>query len=327
MASTPAFLNINSSAVAFQDQVLTNNPLLRSFDWNRRLNNIQVASPEARTFTVPGRQMMTLFNSARATTIDATTIFAVKYLSGSTYRFAWTGGTNPSLATDQALTFGVTNFTVAVASNQVVTITALSGTPFINVTAGATLYINGPTDVAVPTFNILNSGYWNVSTATSTVLTLVRPSGSPFSAIAETVTGATGANDMIAFVPTTVQVGDKMRISAGFAVDTRQTYEVVEVTSDWVKVVSTLPLPDEAGIIPTSSGMVFYLAKRFTRIEVNQRANIYYNGAGDQAQELEPWVSGDASQMAWQERVGPVWSLLVYNLSQVPMTVNVFSCE
>jgi hypothetical protein len=132
---------------------------------------------------------------------------------------------------------------------------------------------------------------------------------------------------MIAFVPTTVQVGDKVRISAGFAVDTRQTYEVTEVTSDWFKVVSTLPLPDETGIIPTSTGMVFYLAKRFTRIEVNQRANVYYNGAGDQAQELEPWVSGDSSQMAWNERVGPVWSILVYNLSQVPMTVNIFSAE
>jgi hypothetical protein len=73
--------------------------------------------------------------------------------------------------------------------------------------------------------------------------------------------------------------------------------------------------------------MVFYLAKRFTRIEVNQRANVYYNGAGDQAQELEPWVSGDTAQMAWREHVGPVWSILVYNLSQVPMTVNIFSCE
>jgi hypothetical protein len=327
MSSNPAFLNINSSAVAFQDQVLTNNPLMRSFDWTRRMNGIQVASPEARTFTVPGRQMLTLFNSARATTIDGTTLFSIKYLADNTYRFAWAGGTNPSLATDQGLTFGATNMTVAIAANQVVTITALSGTPFTNVTAGATLYINGPYDVTTPKFSIANSGYWNVSTATSTVLTLVRPRGTTFQALAETVTGATGANDMIAFVPTTIQVGDKVRISAGFAVDTRQTFEITDVTSDWFKVVSTLPLADESLISPTASGMVFYLAKRFTRIEVDQRANVYYNGAGDQAQELEPWVSGDSAQMAWQERVGPVWSIIIYNLSQVPMTVNSFSCE
>ena len=327
MAPNTAYLNINSSAVAFQDQVLTNNPLLRSFDWNRRLNNIQIASPEARTFTIPGRQMLTLFNSARATTIDGTTTFAIKYLADSTYRFSWTGGTNPSLATDQALTFGATNFTVTVASNQVVTITALSGSPFAAITAGATLYINGPSDVTTPKFSVLNSGYWNVANATSTILTLVRPRNVSFQGIAESVVGATGANDMIAFVPTTVQVGDKMRVSAGFAVDTRQTYEVTEVTSDWVKVVSTLPLPDETAIVPTATGMVFYLAKRFTRIEVDQRANVYFNGAGDQAQELDPWVAGDATQVAWQERVGPVWTVLIYNLSQVPMTVNCFSCE
>jgi hypothetical protein len=325
--SNTAFLNINSSAVAFQDQVLTNNPLLKNFDWNRRLNNIQVSSPEARTFTVPGRQMITLFNSARATTIDATTLFSIKYINSGTYRFAWIGGTNPSLAIDQALTFGATNFTVVQASNQVVTLTALSGTPFSAVTAGATLYINGANDVSTPKFNVLNSGYWNVTTASPAVLTMVRPQGVSYSAMDETITAATGANDMVAFVPTTVQVGDKVRISAGFAVSTRQTYEVTEVTSDWFKVVSSLPLPDETAITPTATGMVFYLAKRFTRIEVNQRANVYYNGAGDQAQELEPWVSGDAAQMAWQERVGPVWSILVYNLSQVPMTVNIFSCE
>ena len=327
MAPTPAFLNINSSAVAFQDQVLTNNPLLRNFDWNRRLNNIQIASPEARTFTVPARQMITLFNSARATTIDGTTAFSVTYLADSTYRFNWTGGTNPTLATDQAMTFGATQMTVAVAANQIVTITAATGTPFVNITAGATLYINGAQDVAVPNFSILNSGYWNVSTATSTVLTLVRPPGTSFSGVGEVVAAATAANDMIAFVLSTVQIGDKVRINSGFSVDTRQTYEVTDVTSKWFKVVSTLPIPNETGILPTASGMVFYLAKRFTRIEVNQRANVYFNGATDQTQELEPWVAGDSSQMAWQERVGPVWSVLVYNLSQVPMTVNVFSAE
>ncbi len=326
MAPNPAFLNINSSAVAFQDAVLTNNPLMRTFDWSRRQNGLQIQNPEARTFMVPARQMMTLFNAARNTTIDNTTAFSVTYLNDGTYKFAWTGGTNPSLATDQALSFGATQMTVTVAANQIVTITAGSGTPFVNVTPGATLYINSSVDMVSPSFNILNAGYWNVVTATSTVLTLVRPPGSSFSATSEVVAAATSA-DMVAFVLSTVQIGDKVRITSGFSVDTRQTYEILEVTSKWFKVASTLPLPNETGILPTATGMVFYLAKRFTRIEVDQRASVYYNGATDQVQELEPWVAGDQANMAWQERVGPVWSIIVYNLSRTPMLVNVFSAE
>jgi hypothetical protein len=327
MSSNPAFLNINSSAVAFQDQVLTNNPLLRAFDWNRRINGLQVESPDARTFTVPARQMVTLFDVSRPTTIANDTAFSVTYLADNTYKFSWTGGSDPTLATTQVLTYSGIEMTVAVAANQIVTITASTGTPFTNITSGATLYINGTQDVATPNFSILNSGYWNVSTASDTVLTLIRPLGTSFSAVAEVVASSSAANDMIAFVLSTVQVGNKVRISSTFSVDTRQTFTVTEVTPNWFKVMSSMPLPNETNKTPGPTGMVFYLAKRFTRIEVNQRAKIYYNGANDQAQELEPWVPGDSSNMAWQERVGPVWTLSVYNLSMVPMAVNVFSCE
>jgi hypothetical protein len=327
MPSNPAFLNINSSAVAFQDTVLTSNPLLKNFDWQRRLNGIQIYSPEARTFTCPPRQMVTLFDTSRATTMDNTTAFDVTYLNDGRYRFAWTAGSNPTLATEQPLTFGATTLAVAVANNRVVTITASTGTPFALLTAGGTLYINGSTDVTSPKFSPLNAGYWTIVAVTDTALTLVRPSGTEFQGIAETVVGATAANDMLAFVPSMVQVGDKMRISSRFSIDARQTYTVEEVTSKWVKVSSTLPIPNESGILPGTTAMVFYMAKRFTRVEVNQRANVYYNGANDNAQELEPWVAGDASQMGWQERVGPVWKLSVFNLSQVPMNVNVFAAE
>lgn len=327
MSSNSAFLNINSSAVAFQDQVLTSNPLLRSFDWNRRLNGLQVYSPEARTFVCPPRQMVTLFDTSRGTTIDSTTTFGVSYLADGRYRFAWTGGSNPTLATDQAMTFTATDMTVYVAANKIVTITAASGSPFSQLTAGGVLYINGPYDVVAPSFNVLNSGYWTIVSATSTVLTLVRPTGTNFEGQSEVVTGVTAANDMIAFVPSVVQVGDKMKIASKFSIETRQTYSIEEVTSKWVKVSSANPIPEESGIVLNTTAMTFYYAKRFTRVEVNQRANVYYNGANDSVQELEPWVAGDSAQMAWQERVGPVWKLSVFNLSQVPMNINVFACE
>jgi len=271
--------------------------------------------------------MVTLFDASRPTTIDNTTAFDVTYLNDGRYRFAWTGGSNPTLATEQVMTFGATDMTVTVANNHIVTITAASGTPFTQLTPGGVLYINGALDVAVPKFSALNTGYWSIVAVTGTVLTLVRPSGTDFQGAPETVIGATAANDMFAYVPSVVQVGDKMRIVSRFSIDARQTYTVQEVTSKWVKVSSTTPIPNETNVVLNTTAMTFYTAKRFTRVEVNQRANVYYNGANDNAQELDPWVAGDSANMAWQERVGPVWKLSVYNLSQVPMNINVFAAE
>jgi hypothetical protein len=322
----PSQLNINSNVVAFSDVGLTNNPLFKHFDWTRNLNGLMVYSPKAEQNLVPPRTMLNIFNGLRATTFDGTTSINVSNLVDTTYRLKLTAGTDPHFALDSPLNFTGASLTVAIYPNQTITLTANSAV-FTGVASGSYLYIYSPTDNPSAAFSVLNSGVWTVlSNSANTILTLARPSGTPFQALAQTVT-CNSALNVLSYVLSAVQVGDKVRIDAPFSMGSQATYAVANVTSKWVDVVSTTPLVPET-VLASTTGLTFYYGgKQYLRVEVDQRAKVYFNGSTSQNEELAPWQAGDRKFMAWQERVGPVWSLDVYNLSTVPMVVNVFSCE
>ncbi len=328
--STPSTLNINQSVVAYGDSIITNNPRLKNWDWTRNQNGIAVTSPKSEQFVIPARSTISLFSGLRATTIDATSAFSMSFLVGSTYRIKYTGGTDPTLATDIPFTFTNSIFTVVTGANQTITLTdTVNAATFSGVTAGVYLYIFSITDDALAGFNPLNAGLWTVlSKISNASIVLARVPGTAFSSFDQTTAALAASHNMIAYSLTTVQVGDKVRISAGFATASQATYTISNVTSKWVDITSTLPLAAETGILPGATGMIFYsAAKRYCRIETDQNARVYFNGSTNQTDEINPWVAGDPLNVGWHERIGPAWSLSVFNLSSVPMVCNLFSAE
>lgn len=324
--SQPSQLNINESIVAFSDTGLTNNPSMKHWDWSRNLNGLTVYQPKAEQHLVPPRSMLSVFDTLRSTTFDGSTTIQSVYLSENTYRFKFNAGTDPGFAIDNPLSFTAESITVTSFPNQTVTLSCANPI-FAGVSGGSYIYIWSILDNPSAAFSALNAGIWVVlSNVGDATLTLARPTGTSFSAADETVTADSGGN-IINYTLANVQVGDKLRIEPPFASGSRSTYVVSGVTSKWVDVVSTTPIVTET-VTPGTTGMTFYAsAKRFTRIEVDQRAKVYFNGSVSENEELEPWSAGDRKQMGWQERIGPVWSLDVYNLASVPMTVNVFTAE
>lgn len=325
---TPAVLNISTVVVAFGDTPQTSNPKRKYFDWQRSAMGVPVTNPKSEQFTIQPRDMVAIFDSSRAVTLDSTTRFDIKHMGDSRYRFLWTGGTDPSLEANIPLTFTGTQIAVAIQSNQTVKFTSSAGTPFHGIEAGHTVYIYGTNDGVTGAFNPANAGRWRVVLATDTVLTLARFSGHPFNAADETVT-CDAVGNMIAFSAADgIAVGDKVRIEGGFAADTCRAYSVVDVTSKWFDVICSIPLAEETNIAPGVTGMLFYSsAKQYMRVEVDQEAKLYVNGASDDAQVITPFVPGDPEGTGWCERTGPVWRLYAYNRSQEPMTVSVFTCE
>lgn len=325
--TSPAVLAISTGSVAYGDVPVTSNPKRQYWNWSRSLLNIPVSNPKSEQYTVPPRSMLTLFNGTRLTTIDDTTLFTVQYMGESRYRFSWVGGTDPSFETNVALSVVDAALTLTVNANQTV---SLSGPPgsFTGVSPGHVLYVYGPADKTTSAFNPSNAGKWRVLAATATLLMLARFSGEDFVAMDETVTASSGT-DFIVYSPSNgVQEGDKVRIDGGFVPDTFRTYEIQTVTSQFFDVVSTSPIAEQSNIAPGASGMVFYSsAKKYMRLEVDQEAKIYINGATDEGQVVSPFVAGDPEQMGWQERTGPVWGLIVYNRSQQPMTLALFTAE
>lgn len=323
-----ATLNVNSSAVAFGDTSLTNNPRRRIFDWTRNANGIAVQNPKAVAYSLYAGQNLSLFSGTRTVTIDGTTRFDVKSMGLGVYRFTWNAGTAPGMRTQRALTFAATNVVITINNNSTATFTAGSGTPFAAVQAGDSVYIPLPTDPVSGPFNPANGGFWTVLSASNTVLNMSRSSGATFNAAAETVSVTNTVNGpMLAFSATGVQVADKVDITAGFSATTQRTYEINALTCNWFEIATVSPIPEETAVAPTAVGVAYYsAAKVFVRIETDQECAVFVNGSTTGIR-VSPITAGSQESVGWFEILGPVWSLSATNRSQYPLNINVFTAE
>lgn len=322
-------LNLYSLTLAYDDAAQSNNPQQRNADWKRNQQGIAVQNPKTDPVKVPASQTGLIFDGARATSIDNTTAFslALSTLAPDLYRITWTAGTDPVFRTARALSLNGIALTIATIANGSMTIAA-AGTPFSAVQAGDELMIAGNlTGDASSPFGTLNQGRWTVLAVggSGANVTVARPAGQDFQGQSETVT-PTDDSQVTAYSQAGVQPGDKVKISAGFAATSRKTYAVESVTSKYIEVRSSLPLPAEAGITPAAAGMQFFSSgKRFVRVEVDQEATLLINGVA--GPELSPWVAGDPAMVAEYVQVGPVYSLSIQNRSSRLLQANIITAE
>lgn len=326
-----AKLTLTGRKLAYADTATTSNPLKKHFDWqiNRTLD---VENPKGQPFTVAPGDSITVFSGSRSTSIGSGTEFELTLspILTNRYRVTWTGaGANPVFRTNRGLTLGSSSVTVTANNNQTATMTGLAG-DFGTVLAGDTLFIPGAStgDVAGP-FNTLNEGFWTVMSkdVTSATVQLQRPAGVGFSAYGETVNVVTD-DQVLAFSPAGVQVGDQVSISAGFSTAAQGTYEVANVTPTWYEFDTTAALPVEETAIPGVSGMSFYsYAVSWLGLEVDQLASVRLNGDTADFNKVKPVLPGDPNFVGHWEAMSPVWQLVVVNKSNATLNLMVFSAE
>lgn len=324
-----AFLNVTLKILAFGDKSINSNPRLRYVDWNRDASGIQVRDPKAESHSIDPGATKIVFDGTRTTTITSAAFdVSLSPLDPSRYRFTWNGGSSPGFRSDRGLTLSGSNITFAGLANQTVTASIDVGS-FSTVNPGDTLFIPGTAsgDPAGP-ISPLNGGYWQVlAVLSATSLSLARPAGVDFTSTNETVL-LTANSQVQAFSSSGVQVGDWMDISGAFALATRKTFQVVAVTSKFVEVVSTSVLPPETGIVPGSTGMIFYTdTKSFLYIEADQEACVRLNGSTSNNDRLSPIEPGNPDRPAPFLTRGPVWSLSIVNRSAVTLNVVVVHAE
>lgn len=338
-----ATLNIHSNILAFGDaNTVTSNPKLRHVDWTTDYTQISIASPENKAFELAPGETRTLFSGVRSLDIDNTTELSLSLNAqkAGTYRLGWAtgGGTAPSFRTERAVSVAGENITVTVNNNAsaVFALDEASLEDFSAVSVGDILFIPDTTtgDSASP-FNILNVGYWvvlskgPVGVAANHKITCRRLPGETFQGASEAVPGASITDDaqFIVFSSGDVQVGDYVVISSGFSVVTQGTYQITAVTARWIEFVSSEPLPLEADVLPTTTGVrVFSQAKSFIHVETDQPAIIRVNGASGNELKIVPRAVADLDGRAWWQMWGPVWELVVVNTSSAAsMAVQLIS--
>lgn len=329
-----ATLNILVKLLAFSDTQVNSNPRLRAVDWDREASGIAVSDPVTTGHEIAVGSSKVIFNGVRSTTLDGTSAFSLALLNidtASSYRATWTGGTNPSLRTGRALTLNSCVVTFSVQANNVVNLSVPAMTPsdFTPVVVGDYIFVPGTTTGdAANVFNEMNVGYWQVIAKTDNQnLVITRPFGTAFEGVTETQTLTSNAQ-MVAYGSAGVQIGDTMVLSSGFATASLKSFVITAVTDKFVEFTSTLPLPNQTGILPTATGMVFYTDnKRIVYIEADQEAVVQINGDTGEFQKLSPIEPGNPLKPAIFLKSGSVFSLTVVNKSTSTLNVLVVSAE
>jgi hypothetical protein len=328
-----AFLNVTLKILAFSDRQINSNPRLRLVDWNRDTSGTVVKNPKTEAYSIDPGATKLIFDGTRTTTIGPTTAFNVTLspLDPSRYRIAWVAGQNPGFRLDRLLTLSGVPVTVTLQQNNtaIFSVPMLSVLDFTGVNPGDTLLIpSSSTGDSLSPFSTLNSGKWQVLGVTSIKSIIVaRSAGNSFEGTSEIVT-PTANSQIQAFSTSGVQVSDKLDISAGFSPSTRKTFEIVAVSSTYIEVISTSPLPPELNAIPGIGGMLFYTdSKIFLYVETDQESSIRLNGSTDNSQRLSPVEPGNQDRPAIYLKNGPTYSLSIVNRSATTMNAIVVHAE
>jgi hypothetical protein len=325
-------LSLILQALAYDDVPATSNPTQIRIQRRPRVVNIPVDNPGTVPVSVGPGETAIVIDGARTLTIDGTTTFSLglSSIDPSRYRVTWTGGANPGFRTDRALALNGISLTLTSLPNLTLTVVASTGTPFAAVQVGDVAFVPGAsTGDSVGPFSPLNEGSWSVLAVSGggAGVTLARAAGSVYSGVSETVVPTTNAQ-LQAFSPSGVQTGDTVDVSAGFAAPAQHAYEIQEVNPKWIEFQSISPLGDETGVVPGAAGLVVYTAaKRFVMVESDQEVSVRLNGDTGDHLRIEPWVAGDRNLVGWVAHTGPVWKLVLVNLSSASANVVVASAE
>lgn len=323
-----ATLNFINSILAYDDigANTNNNPNQRICDYSRQILGITVNNPESQKYTVPANSSLTLFDGSRTIAIDGTSAFSITNTTGSTYRIANTAGTAPAFRTARSLaTDATTAFTVSINNNSLVTFTNSAGTAptFTSIIPGDTLYIASGSG-----FSVSNQGYFMVIAKTSNSVSIQN-----LLAVAETVVLGSGfASNFQIYSSDNVQIGDTMTISAGFSLITQGSYKITAVAPSFVEISSAMPLPIEAGILPTATGLIIYSSAKFiVFVETNQNAVVRVNGDVTNNNAVEPLIFDTSSAPGVKgifQKIGTTYKAIFINRSLLsPATIFVFTAE
>jgi hypothetical protein len=327
-----SIVNIFTEILAYNDQAETNNPMLRPFDWSRRIFSLNLKNIASDARVIPAGGSETLFSGLRSSGLNMTSVMNIAVLNGlaSTYRFSVSSGSVAFRANRPIALSALTQIQVSGNNNAVVNFKFLTAESLASVQVGDQLRIKGvKTGDAPGAFNQLNSGLWSIIGKTSDTLSCVRPVGQNFEFLNESVTlGAGFATEVMAYSSTGVQVGDKFEIANGFSFATQRSYSVQAVTPTFVDFVSAIPLPEESGVPFTIDSVIFYSnSKRLLYIEADQECVVRLNGDTGNSNKLAPYQVGNDSMVAYFHKFGDSFQCEIQNKSVNPLKITFVTGE
>jgi hypothetical protein len=319
--------NLMVRYIAFNDTTVSNNPNIRIADISYNLLGHAASKPKTQDISIGPNETLSIFNGLRSTSIDNTTAFDLTRpnVNENIYRLTKTAGTSPSFRANRSLSIDNTTFLAVTVNASLMTLSNSSGTAMNTsaVVIGDQLKIGANSG-----FSLSNQGRFTIIAKTSNSITVQNSN-----AAAETALILSTADFLVyssGVSSNSVQIGDKLAISSGFSQASFGTYQVTEVTPDWVEFLAgaSSGLPLESNILVGTSGLSFYLTgKQFLMIAAQQKCSIRCNGDTSDNIVIEPREINNPESPGIMLKHGIVYSLEIKNLSLENLNLVVVTAE
>lgn len=305
-------LNLLVHLNGYEDENPTNNPSRNNFKWNRDIQGVDISEPASRAITLAPGQTHSLFSGSVTTSDDATTTWdiALKPGSSNTYRISHNAGTAPEFRTARTSGADATTQVTVTKNAKVLTFTSTGGTLFDLITNGVVV---GDIARIGSGFNAVNQGKYKIIALTATSFSVENEVGQAEGPI---LLDADFADDINIHSQDGVQIGDKVDIIAGFSSVSQNTYEITDVSHDYIEFFSLDSLPVESGVSNNPSALLIYRdAKQFVYIESDQKLDIKINGS-TVTNQITPMSAGTAKKPGVFMSSASIKSAEIENTSQ-----------
>lgn len=281
-------LNLLVHVNAYQDANATSNPSKNNVKWQRDVQGIDISEPSSQSISLAAGQSLTLFSGVVSNSADGTTTWdiALKAGTGNTYKISKNSGTSPAFRTARASGADATTQVTVTKNAKLLTFASAGGTALDLIVGGVVV---GDEVRIGSQFSAVNRGKFKILARTATSFTIENSSGV---AQGPVTLGASFIEQISIFSAAGVQVGDKVDLSAGFSAVTLGTYEITDVSPDYLEVYSIESLPSETAISNSPAALSVYRnAKAFLYIESSQKLSLKINDSAT-PNEIQPMQAG-----------------------------------
>lgn len=317
-------LNLLIHINGYEDENATNNPSRNNFKWQREVQGIDISEPTSKSISLPPGQSLSLFSGTVSTSADATTTWDLELKTGTsnTYKLSHAGGTAPLFRTPRIEGHDATTEVTITKNAKILTFTATGGTIWDLSAAGVSI---GDEVKIGDSFNQANRGTFKILSLTSTSFTVENSIGVAEGPI---TLGADFADEVNIYSADGVQVGDKIDILDGFSSVSFGTYEITDVSHDYIEFYSNSSLPEESGVSNSPDAFLIYRdAKSFLYIESDKKLDIKLDGASSANASIEPFYVGTKRISGVFMSSASIKSAEIENKSQETATIFCVTAE
>jgi hypothetical protein len=267
-----SLLNLLVALNAYNDDNSTNSPTQNLVKWTTDLQGISIEEPSAKSLKLQSGQSLELFSGVVTISDDNTTTYNISAKSGSsnTYAIRYNSGTAPLFRSPRSGGHDATTQVTVTKNGPLLTFSSVAGTSFSLISGGV---IVGDEVRIGDLFNLLNQGKYKILALTATSFTIENKTGAAEGPI---TLGSGFATQINIYSTDGVQVGDKVDLISGFSSVTLGTYEITDVSHDYIEIYSINVLPQESAIQTQLN--IYNSSKQILYVESDKKLSVSVNG-------------------------------------------------